>query len=489
MHSVLFNEGKIFFLDASGGTGKTFITNLILAKVRSQGKLALAVASSGIAATLLAGGRTAHSTFKLPLTVSLQKDSVCSIRKNGPLGKVLQDVTLIIWDECTMIHRAHVEALDRTLRDIRSCDKIMGGITVMFAGDFRQTLPVIVRGTRADIVKSCLKSSPLWKFVHTLKLSTNMRAHLGGGSTNFPSKLLLIGDGKVPHFENKIEIDRDLGERVTSIEDLISKVYPDIVEIENKDYPWMCQRAILAARNSSVDEINELILTKLPGDEVTYTSIDNVMDQEDAVHYPQEFLNSLNPSGLPPHSLKLKIGAPIILLRNLKPPNLCNGTRLQVKFLRNNVIVAIVLTGPAVGQTVLIPRIPMIPNDLPFNFKRIQFPVKLSFAVTINKSQGQTFKHVGIDLRQDCFSHGQLYVAFQDRVAEKISMFFCHKKIKLKMSFTQNVIATSIFKLHEPQTDGQTGGHDEAIRVSSLLTIKTNELRDLTNHVVTGVFN
>lgn len=71
-------------------------------------------------------------------------------------------------------------------------------------------------------------------------------------------------------------------------------------------------------------------------------------------------------------------------------------------------IVAIVLTGPAIGQTVLIPRIPMIPNDsnLPFNFKIIQFPVKLSFAVTVNQSQGQTFKHVGIDLRQDCFSHG-----------------------------------------------------------------------------------
>lgn len=100
-----------------------------------------------------------------------------------------------------------------------------------------------------------------------------------------------------------------------------------------------------------------------------------------------------------------------MLLRNLKPPNLCNGTRLQVKFLRNNVIGAIVLTGPAVGQTVLIPRIPMIPTDLPFNFKIIQFPVKVSFAVTINKAQGQTFKHVGIDLRQECFSHGQLYVA------------------------------------------------------------------------------
>lgn len=77
-----------------------------------------------------------------------------------------------------MIHRAHVEALDMTLRDVRMSNKIMGGITVMFAGDFRQTLPVIVRGTRADIVKSCLKTSPLWKFIRILKLSNNMRAHL-----------------------------------------------------------------------------------------------------------------------------------------------------------------------------------------------------------------------------------------------------------------------------------------------------------------------
>lgn len=84
------------FFGCPGGTGKTFVTNLILAKVRSQGKLALAVASLGIAATLLAGGRTAHSAFKLHLTVSLQKDNVCSIRKNGPLGKILQDVSLII---------------------------------------------------------------------------------------------------------------------------------------------------------------------------------------------------------------------------------------------------------------------------------------------------------------------------------------------------------------------------------------------------------
>ena len=79
-------------MDATGRNVKTFVTNLILAKVRSQGKLALDVASSGITVSLLARGHTAHSIFKLPLTVSLHKYSVFSIRKNGPLEKVLQVV-------------------------------------------------------------------------------------------------------------------------------------------------------------------------------------------------------------------------------------------------------------------------------------------------------------------------------------------------------------------------------------------------------------
>ena len=84
---------------------------------------------------------------------------------------------------------------------------------------------------------------------------------------------------------------------------------------------------------------------------------------------------------------------------------------MQVKALHKNVIEAIVITGCARGDILLIPRITLIPTDYPFEFKRIQFPLKVCFAMTINKSQGQSLSMAGIDLREECFSHVQFYVA------------------------------------------------------------------------------
>ncbi|XP_060866092.1 uncharacterized protein LOC132941883 [Metopolophium dirhodum] len=311
-----------------------------------------------------------------------------------------------------MSHRSHIEAIDRTLKYLRCNNKFMGGITFVFAGDFRQTLPVIPKGTRADVINACLKSSPIWNYVEKLYLQTNMRVYLCGGDDIFPAQLLKIGNGTLENENGYISVDHTIGRVVNNVEELISSVYPDIFNLSNKSYQWLCERAIISPRNVTAEEINDIILLKFDGHSRECLSIDTVTSTDDAIHYPQEFLNSLSPSGFPPHKLKLKIGAPITLLRILQPPNLCNDTQLQIKSLRNNIIEAVILTGPAKGEIAFIPRIPMIPSDLPFSFKRLQFPVKVSFAITINKAQGQTFKYVGVDLRTECFSHGQLYVAF-----------------------------------------------------------------------------
>ena len=104
----------LFFLDGPGGTGKTFLQNILLAHVRKQGKVALAVASTGIAATLLEGGRTAHSMFKIPLKV--HSDSTCDISKRSDLAELLRHTKLILWDEAVMIRSDVFQTVDRTFR-------------------------------------------------------------------------------------------------------------------------------------------------------------------------------------------------------------------------------------------------------------------------------------------------------------------------------------------------------------------------------------
>lgn len=124
------------------------------------------------------------------------------------------------------------------------------------------------------------------------------------------------------------------------------------------------------------------------GETASFKSVDTVTDVNEAVQYPTEFLNSLEPSGMPSHNLALKIGSSIMLLRNLDASRLCNGTRLCMKSLMPHLIEVTIMLGCAKGEDVFIPRIPMVPTDMPFEFKCLQFPVRLAFAMSINKAQG-----------------------------------------------------------------------------------------------------
>lgn len=353
------------------------------------------------------------------------------------MATVLKICKIIVWDECTMAHKKSIEALDRTLRDIRECDKIMGNALILLSGDFRQTLPVIPRSTPADELNACIKSSYLWRSVKKIQLTTNMRVNLTTDEQiqKFAHQLLKIGEGKMQLLNgtNNIAFEQDFCQMVPSVRHLIQKVFPNILKNHN-NIKWLFERAILAPTNENVEKINHQILQLIPGEIVKYQSIDTVTNEEESIHFPMEFLNSLQPDGMPPHVLNLKVGSSFMIIRNLDPPRVCNGTRVIIRRLHPNLIEADILGGKYEGEKVLIPRIPIISTDLPFEFKRIQFPGRLSFAFTINKGQGQTLKVAGLDLSRPCFSHGQLYVGCS-RVGSPKNLF-----IYAPNEITKNVV-------------------------------------------------
>lgn len=135
--------------------------NLLLNAARADGRVAFAIASSGIAALLLDGGCTAHSRFGIPLNVAA--DSIANMDKQSDKAKLLKRVELIIWDEAPMMHKHCYEAADRTLCDFMDAPNTpSGGKVVVLAGDFRQILPVVHRGTWPAIVRCCpLRLTPL----------------------------------------------------------------------------------------------------------------------------------------------------------------------------------------------------------------------------------------------------------------------------------------------------------------------------------------
>ncbi|XP_014679220.1 PREDICTED: ATP-dependent DNA helicase pif1-like [Priapulus caudatus] len=141
-----------------------------------------------------------------------------------------------------------------------------------------------------------------------------------------------------------------------------------------------------------------------------------------------------------------------MLLRNLDiTKGLCNGTRLYIRNPHDYILDAVILTGSHVSQRVLMPRVKLAPSDanLPFTLQRIQFPIRLAYSMTINKSQGQTFDKLGLYLPAPVFSHGQLYVAFS-RASGYSNIYIKVDKHSSQGLFnnrtlTQNVVYKEIF--------------------------------------------
>ena len=417
--SIVGKEGKAFFIDGFGGTGKTYLYQTISHALRGQNIIVLCVASTGLACLLLPGGQTAHSMFKIPID-GLDSDSICSIPKESLRADLLRMAEAVIYDECLMTHRHFFEALNRTLQDLRNSSRPFGGLTMIFGGDFQQILPVIVNGSRAETVNACLAKSYLWPGMEILMLQQNMRLQHSPDEMDFATWLLDIGHGRNMDAKGNVEIPQSM---VTyDEEELISIIYGDISRMHSPPPPdYFLEHAILAPKNTDVQETNQRILDRLPGPEIVLHSADSVetdnprRDTYGHDDIPEDFLRSVELSSLPLSELKVKIGCPLMLLRNLDPSKgLCNGTRFILLRAYTHILEVFIIGGDHHGETAFIPRITLKPtsHDYPFILKHRQFPVQLSFAMTINKAQGQSLKFVGIHLLSPVFCHSQLYVAF-----------------------------------------------------------------------------
>ncbi|KAF7827231.1 uncharacterized protein G2W53_018395 [Senna tora] len=336
MHSTSTPNDGVFFVHGYGGTGKTYIWRALTATLRAAGHIVLTVASSGIASILLPGGRTAHSRFAIPLLIN--EDSTCNINQGSPIAELIRKTKLIIWDEVVMMNKYCFEAVDKSLRDILQLDNPnslnipFGGKAIVLAGDFRQILPVIPQGIRSDIVFSALNSSYLWNFCKVFNLTQNMRLRSQSSSHDedevkeFADWLLNVGEGKVNELnDGEVEIEIPNKLLITDFNDpiaaIISSTYPSLQEnYINAEY--LKDMAILAPTLEIVEEVNQHILSQLPGEERIYLSSDSISNScQDSQSlddlYTPDFLNTINCSGLPPHKLTLKISAPIMLLRNI----------------------------------------------------------------------------------------------------------------------------------------------------------------------------
>ncbi|KAG2596891.1 hypothetical protein PVAP13_5KG209907 [Panicum virgatum] len=464
VQSVLDNRPKIYFVSGHGGTGKTFLWTTIVSYLRAQKKIVLTVASSGVASLLLPNGRTAHSRFRIP--IDIDEMSICDIKRGTKLAKLLIDTSLVIWDEALMTNKQCFEAFDRSLRDIMSestkeaSDIPFGGKVVVLGGDPKQILPVIENGSKSQIISASIVKSYLWKHVTTIYLTENMRLKRINQNTSeykeiesFNNWILSVGNGDTKDSTNNddasdsvlVQIPEELLIRTTGhkIGALVHYTYPDFQT--NFQHPnYLKERAILATTNEIVDEINDYMINILPNPEREYLSADSISKCSDAVNdanilYPVEYLNTLNANNYPPHKLRLKVGVPIMLLRNLNQSlGLCNGTRL----------IAEIITGTHTGEKTYIPRINLTTKapHWPFTLNRRQFPIKVCYSMTINKSQGQTLSNVGVYLKKQVFTHGQLYVALSRVTSKKGLKILIENEDGSCGSKTQNIVYKEILQ-------------------------------------------
>ena len=397
--AVASGQGGIFYLQASGGCGKSFWANGVGAALSAMGQQPIMVAASALAAAVLRGGRTAHSVFHIP--IECDEDSFCTF--DSAAVALMQSASCIFWDECSMVHQHVADCVSRSLQDCLQNQQPFGGKVVIFMGDFQQLLPVVRHGN-GDVFT--LMRARWWHSVRLLRLTKNFRSD----DPVYCSMLRDVGMGVFPSVTVPPEC------MASSIGDLVARVFGS-----DFDSPG---RHVVTTTLEAAAEINSYVILQLPGELVSATSADDKGNCRDDI-YSDEFIHSLNFPGSPPAVLQLKVGARYMFLRNIDPQRrIINGVSVVLLAIRP---FSLAVQLPS-GRTALIPRITFVIDSkvsgLPFTITRRQFPLIPAYALTVHRVQGQSLRIVGLYVTGDMFCHGMLYT-FLSRVGgwESVHVF------------------------------------------------------------------
>ena len=246
-------------------------------------------------------------------------------------AELIHATDLVTWDKAPMQHCHNHEAVDHTFHDICNSEEPFEGLTVVFGGDFKQILTVIIKGSRAQIVGASFQQSVLWQSIKVLRLTENMQLNTNiEVEQAFAQWQLDLGHGR---HTNEIVLPDHFKCGENSVESLINNIYPGFHLLLHQSDQYYSEQTILCSQNDDVDDINNTILEKFPGNPKVFNSADFIPNnhgdgQDGILMYPVKYLNSINCSGLPLAKLTLKIGCLVMILWNINASEkVCNGSR------------------------------------------------------------------------------------------------------------------------------------------------------------------
>ena len=449
----------LIFVQGSAGTGKTTFAKKITAYARSIGLIALGCAATALAAQVYGEEEeytTAHDLFGIPVvedSEDLDHDAdIASLYIHQPDKlELLLAASLIVWDEALSNHK-------HCLGTAFSIMNAFAGLVLVLMGDWRQCPPVVPNGDMYEVVNASMIYSRFWPMFQVVKFTTNLRL-LGedsSGESNSESEfkkqqrdyqemLDIIGEGREPAVANFGSIVDVYSENVeedgskvialpklkylTDKKEALKWLFPSGFDVDS-----MHTRAILCSTNIIVDEWNSAI-QELNDNPIHELRSDDKVQEIDDPHgilqrmITESVLERFQRPGVPHHKLLLKVDDICMVMRTLnRKEGLTKNLRVKIVEIHRYVIRVCTLD-PTNRRYYNIPRIRFsvkLPYGRSVTMERKQFPLRLAYSITYNKSQGQEFQYVLVDIRNNPFTHGHLYVALSRiRIASNLRLFTC----------------------------------------------------------------